>query len=498
MENKKDIGRAFSDKLNSLDKTPRENVWNGISYELQKKKKRRIAFFFFWTKTIGLLLAGAIAAFYVYHATTSSNSLPQINSNESTMENGTGKNTKTTTVSGENTNTIDNKNTITSDGSIGNGNKSSIEKETISGKENNITSKNGVNNEKTKTTSTTNSNNSANGNYSKANTLKVSKGKNKLLSKVSLKKLVKKSSRKTKSKHRKSKENNSKDKTISNKNTVALFDPTSLQTAVPSDKTTETALKKTDSIAAKKEKDKVKTITMYPKDPTKKDSIDESHRNFDIDVFVSPTLYGSFPNKSMFDTRLDSLSRSSKIQFSFGVGISFNLTERISFRLGFQKTNASLITKGAAVNTANYNNIGYNSNVSNQSIYAASNNAQTMDITQKISYTEIPMEVKYKFLDKKIGVKGIFGFSYLLLNDNEVSIKTDTGFSQTIGKTSSLSKMAFSANFGIGLDYQIAKKLKLILEPMFNYQLKTFENNTNVKPFVFGIRTGIQYSFQKN
>ena len=63
MENRKDIGKIFADKLSSLEKTPKDNVWNGIKHELEKKKKRRVVPILFWTKTIGVLLLGALTIF---------------------------------------------------------------------------------------------------------------------------------------------------------------------------------------------------------------------------------------------------------------------------------------------------------------------------------------------------------------------------------------------------------------------------------------------------
>lgn len=67
MENRKDIGKAISEKLESLDKTPNERVWIGINEEIQKKKKKkRFAFFFFWTKTLGLFFAGSLIALYIF------------------------------------------------------------------------------------------------------------------------------------------------------------------------------------------------------------------------------------------------------------------------------------------------------------------------------------------------------------------------------------------------------------------------------------------------
>ena len=95
MENRKDIGKAISNKLNSLEKTPTENVWNGISYELQKKKKRRMGFFFFWTKTIGLILVGAIAALYIYNQNVDFNTLSPKDSNEPIIVNDNNRETNT-------------------------------------------------------------------------------------------------------------------------------------------------------------------------------------------------------------------------------------------------------------------------------------------------------------------------------------------------------------------------------------------------------------------
>ena len=89
MENRKDIGKAISDKLNSLDKTPKEEVWSGINYKLQKKKKRRIGFISYWGKMLGLLLIVSIVGLYIYNqngdftSNSPSNSKKIINGNSS-------------------------------------------------------------------------------------------------------------------------------------------------------------------------------------------------------------------------------------------------------------------------------------------------------------------------------------------------------------------------------------------------------------------------------
>ena len=235
---------------------------------------------------------------------------------------------------------------------------------------------------------------------------------------------------------------------------------------------------------------------MYPADSIKKENA-EVYKKFYVDVFASPTMYGYFSKGSTLDSRLDSLSTKSEIKFSYGVGLTYDLSEKIAVRIGYSKVNISFVTKNAPIDVSNYSGIDYNPNISNQSILTSDNfplnGAAIVDIIQKISYTEIPIEFKYKFLDKKIGMKSSFGFSFLYLNENKVSIKTDTGFSQDIGKTRNLSGTSISVNLGLEMDYPLFKNTKIFVEPMFNYQIKAF-SNSDFKPYFFGIHTGIRYS----
>ena len=491
MENKKDIGKAISDKLNSLDKTPKEQVWSGINYELQKKKKRRIGFFFFWGKTLGLLLVGTMAGLYIYHQNggftlgSPSNSKETINVNNSngkTVINGSGN---------ENSKNKNNENNIKS--------STSIDDKNATGSKNNINNKNNINEKITadkvnSVNSKTENTSSKASRKSKSNRVSSKSGKNKtnLFSKAKNKKTDRSWAKKFKKKSKKGKANLSSAKTNSTKNDEALIDLSSLQNKNSGNLTSDVKTKKTDSVA-KKEKEKTLTINMYPKDSIKKDSA-KIYKKFYVDVFASPTMYGYFAKGSTLDSRLDSLSTKSEIKFSYGVGLTYDLTEKVSVRIGYSKVNINYVTKNVPVNAYNYSGIGYNPNVSNQIIYTASNGSEKMDITQKISYTEIPLEVKYKFLDKKIRMKSSFGFSYLFLNENKVSIKTDNGYSQDIGKTMDLSGTSLSVNLGLEMDYTLFKNTKIFIEPMFNYQIKAF-SNSDFKPYIFGIHTGIRYSF---
>jgi hypothetical protein len=490
MENRKDIGKAISDKLNSLDKTPKEEVWSGINYKLQKKKKRRIGFISYWGKMLGLLLIVSIVGLYIYNQNGDFTSNSPSNSKK--IINGNSSNEKTIIDGSDDENSKIKRSEDKIKSATSNNNVNGAENINRSNYKNNSNSKNAA--EKLNSVKNNTENASLKRNL-KSNSNRISsktaKNKTNLVSKAKSKKADRKLAKSLRNKSKKEKAYLDSNKNKINKADDVQIDLSSLQNNNSGDLTSEIKTKKTDSIT-KKKKEKTVTINMYPKDSIKNDSV-KMYKKFYLDVFASPTMYGYFSKGSSLDRRLDSLTKKSEIKFSYGIGLTYDLTEKVSVRIGYSIVNISYVTKNAPVNTNNYTGISYNPNISNATIYGASNGSEKMDITQKIAYTEIPIEVKYKFLDKKIGLKSSFGFSYLYLKENKVSIKTDNDFSQDIGKTNDLSDTSFSINIGLEMDYQLFKNTKIFVEPVFNYQINA-TLNSDFKPFFFGIHTGIRYS----
>ena len=62
MEDKKDIGKAFREKLDSLDRMPGDALWDTISKDLDKKKKRQLPFWFY---ICGSLLAIVCLVYFI-------------------------------------------------------------------------------------------------------------------------------------------------------------------------------------------------------------------------------------------------------------------------------------------------------------------------------------------------------------------------------------------------------------------------------------------------
>jgi hypothetical protein len=103
--------------------------------------------------------------------------------------------------------------------------------------------------------------------------------------------------------------------------------------------------------------------------------------------------------------------------------------------------------------------------------------------------------MSYQLVDKKFGLQIISGFRSLILNQNSVAVQSN-GQVITIGEATNLNDIHFSGNVGFGVRYRFLKSFNANLNPMFKYQFNTFSNDSgNFKPYLFGLYTGISYTF---
>jgi len=117
-------------------------------------------------------------------------------------------------------------------------------------------------------------------------------------------------------------------------------------------------------------------------------------------------------------------------------------------------------------------------------------------LNQNFSYLEFPVVIKYKIIDKTIGINLLGGFSYNLLVNNSVTT-TLNGSLYPVGDTKGLNPLSLSSSFGMGMEYNISGKLSLNLEPTFRYYLNPFSVTTGsyIHPYSFGIFSGVSYKF---
>ncbi|WP_158655153.1 porin family protein [Flavivirga eckloniae] len=223
---------------------------------------------------------------------------------------------------------------------------------------------------------------------------------------------------------------------------------------------------------------------------------------------VAPLAYNSISKGSQINSNFSNKPQSSKSDISYGIKISYKIANNIEIRSGLSTVNVNLYTKelsnselfklgnAIAINIESNPDGGIEDpgggiGLSNLPILQTEG---PRSLQQQINYIEIPVELAYKIIDKKIGVSIIGGISTFILNadKNKVFIATELGKSQ-IGSTNNVNTASFSGNIGLGVDYYITKRVQINIEPIFKYQPNAFENNTSFQPYIFGVYSGIKF-----
>jgi hypothetical protein len=249
-----------------------------------------------------------------------------------------------------------------------------------------------------------------------------------------------------------------------------------------------------------------------------------------IAAMASPTYYSRI--NSGGDELSSQLMSSEQPLFSYSGGVSFSykISKRFSIQSGLYYS--SLGQKVDGINS--FSGFGqYNTSkgdhsfevltangtvlTSNPDVFLSSNGAErivtayTRDVfdpkkaslqpvnsslSQNFSYLEFPVIVRYKIVDKTIGINLIGGLSYNLLVHNAVTTTLD-GNIYPIGDTKGLNPLSLSSSFGMGMEYNLSSKLSLNLEPTFRYYLNPFSVSTGtfMHPYSFGIFSGVSYKF---
>ncbi|OAB80187.1 outer membrane beta-barrel protein [Cochleicola gelatinilyticus] len=231
---------------------------------------------------------------------------------------------------------------------------------------------------------------------------------------------------------------------------------------------------------------------------------------------IAPVYYSSLGNGSSVDPMFEDNSQGGNTSISYGVNISYNITDRLSVRSGISNVDLSYSTNDvvAAEGPGSVALRGVNHNGNTNIITAfdkgnvpTSNGAEGFgmiipkaggaigELNQDISYFEVPLELKYALLNKRFGINVIGGFSTLFLGNNEVSVRSGD-FESVLGEANNLSSVSFTSNVGLGFGYSISKKFKFNIEPMFKYQLNPYtDSSVNFKPYYVGIYSGLSIQF---
>ncbi|CAH8282774.1 hypothetical protein EV196_101628 [Mariniflexile fucanivorans] len=491
MNDKKHIDRLFQERFKDFEATPSDAVWKNIEAELnQDKKKRRIIPIWWQYAGVAALLALLLTIGGSYY----------FNKKD---------------IKQKPTNVVDTENTQTR--------SSNNSTETKIAVENNHVAPSDVENDSKNNTNVISHSTHASQESSTSNTsISTHKDKRKHPSSLSSNK----------------KPNATNNLTSSNNNAVATVSEeknTSKNIADNSEIKEETSKKNSalinnqrakeiisntskDSTTVAKAENKEKTsITIEEALEKNKDVIEneKSANKWRITPNAAPVYFNSLGEGSSIDPQFNANSKTGEVNMSYGISASYVINDKIKVRSGINKVNLGYNTNNVVV----YQSVGVNSSmralqnvdgsasnyssdnlsiVSGESISAKPESFVTTNtsINQALGYIEVPLEIQYALLNRKLGVNLIGGFSSFFLSDNKIYSEAETGTRTFLGEASNINNVSYSANFGIGFNYQISQKIDLNLEPMFKYQINTFNNTSgDFTPYFIGVYTGFAIKF---
>jgi hypothetical protein len=309
-----------------------------------------------------------------------------------------------------------------------------------------------------------------------------------------------------------------------NTNAVAQNDPNK-SSNTSNETTTDVKTAVTENAVATVKKDEIKkslldVINELYELEEDTDVVETQRKKWTISPNASPVYYNSFVNGSPIDETFADNTKSGDVNLSYGVNVGYDVSSRLTIRSGIHKVDYSYSTQGIALvpslNGNEISTLAFKQDASNFSLQdrkAASpidfpqyQQAITVessirepqiagDLSQRMSYIEVPVELKYALLDKKFGINVIGGVSTLVLTENSIVLDSPQLLTE-LGEATNVNNVSFSTNIGFGIDYKVSEQIEFNLEPMLKYQLNTFSGNTgNFKPYSVGVYTGVSFRF---
>ena len=235
-----------------------------------------------------------------------------------------------------------------------------------------------------------------------------------------------------------------------------------------------------------------------------------------ITTTAAPVYFDNFGGGNAIDARFADNESGGEISMAYGVNFAYQLSNRLKIRSGINKVDLSYNTRDiaftAAVNPTVLSGVDYQagipnyrienksarpfSNISASTEFSRSSIASPANgyLNQRLGFIEVPVEIEYVIIDKKIGLNIIGGGSTLVLDENMISLNS-ADFSTNIGEANNINSLSFSTNIGVGVDYKISPQFQLNLEPILKYQINTFDKAQDVNSYYFGIYSGFSFKF---
>ncbi|NAY91587.1 hypothetical protein GTQ34_06630 [Muricauda sp. JGD-17] len=248
--------------------------------------------------------------------------------------------------------------------------------------------------------------------------------------------------------------------------------------------------------------------------------VEASQDKWSVGPSVAPVYFNGNGEGSPIHSNFASNSKSGNINLSYGLTVAYTISKRLKIRSGVHRVNYGYDTNDVVFSSSleastdqTIDNINYSETSrtlvvqSKNEIQGKSLNDTSVELTanevpalegkmvQQLGYIEVPLELNYTLIDKKLGVNLIGGVSSLFLVENTVLLESQDLVTE-MGKANNANSVNYSTNIGVGLNYEISPKLQFNLEPVFKYQLNTFSETAGpFRPYSVGVYSGVSLRF---
>ncbi len=533
MKEKKNIDRLFQEKFKDFEKSPKADMWDKISAELDKKSappKSKVIPLWMTLGSIAAVLAVILAVvLFNNHGQLFSNDPEVVFDNPETDNqntNASDNNSETTKIADqqENSNAADSSKDQYSNQSNTN-NQAGGSLATDHSAKDSQDSKSDSNSNKTTTTTAVaaNTQNSANNPTSKADSgKKESNVKNNSTKGISSTDDASASKNKNKSDSRIASENPASVKTHEKEKISEMPESNPVDQSGILAENSEEENRQSEIDSAKTDILKEETALAETSENSEENDLSEAvKKKFQISTFAAPLFYKNIGSGSELSNQFANNSNSSEVTLAVGMKVAYQLSDKIKIRTGVSKMSVNNNIHGVAsspmalvnqienISPANVNgnfdrinapspSEGSSFGSNNGSSFSLSNAILPIvdpgEIQQEFGFIEVPVEIEYALINTRFNLNLIGGASGLFLDENRVNLVTENA-STEIGEANNINKTSFSTNLGVGLDYELNDQFSVGVEPVFKYQFNTFSNVNNVQPTNFGIYSGLKIKF---
>ena len=525
MSDKKHIDRLFQENFKDFDAIPRDAVWKNIEVQLnQKKKKRRVIPIWWRYAGVAALLLMLLTVGINYFNTDNEPQTYEIVDTETNATDAT-KNQDRKSNGFEELNKTNE--TITNNNTLKDNNLNDVDDAVVNtnskNNRNQKASENLLNDniEPSKVTSVAETSASKNINESKTNNYLPSDKK--LKKSNSLIEIDDKTTIASNEEEKNKAIEYNRFDVLIDKNKIEFLNNIQKNNTVVAQNESSKGEEKTETIAENTTEKNTLTIEDAI-DKTNDITEKEKLNRWSIAPNAAPVYFNTLGEGSSIDSQFNSNSKTGDVNMSYGISASYAVNKKLRIRSGINRVNLGYNTNNVVV----FQSVGLSSSSVLRNVDVSTNNNSVADaltngntetlsiisgegfnannapesfatdtsINQSLGYIEVPLEIQYNLLDKKLGVNIIGGFSSFFLSDNKIFSEAEGGGRTFLGEANNINNVSYSANFGLGLNYQMSKKIDLNLEPMFKYQMNTFNNTSgDFKPFFIGVYTGFAIKF---